>query len=221
MAGFVLGVVSSLAATALTVVVGWIGSKRMRHWPVAALSKVTGLGILRSYPQQKLANLDLSTDLASARWVKVLTGRGNELTRDSFRQTWEEADSRLECVQILLPDPDPGAASFLAARETEIRRYDAGYRTGLLSEQIRSNIGYISTVASKRHHIKLRVFDFQQVCRVVVTDRVAYFTTYSGSDHGRNCPCIVFGNAGPLYDFALRMFNVTWERAIPVSNRRS
>jgi hypothetical protein len=219
MVGFVLGIVSSLAATALTVVAGWLGFKRMRHWPVAALSKVTGLGIRRAYPQQKLANLDMSHDLAAARWVKVLTGRGNELTRDSFRQVWQEADTRLESVQVLLPDPGPSAGSFLAAREAEIRRYDAGYRMGLLSEQIRSNIDYIATIAGKRDHVELRVFDLQQVCRIIVTDRVAYFTSYSASDHGRNSPCVVFSNPGPLYDFALRMFNVTWERAVPASTR--
>jgi hypothetical protein len=88
MAGFILGIVSSLAATALTVTAGWFGSRRMRHWPVAALSRITGLGIQRSYSQQKLANLDLGADLARARWVKVLAGRGNELTRDSFRIVW-------------------------------------------------------------------------------------------------------------------------------------
>lgn len=219
MIGFVLGIVSSLAATALTVVAGWLGSKRMRHWPVAALSKITGLGIQRSYPQQKLANLDLSHDLAAARWVKVLTGRGNELTRDSFRQVWQEADTRLESVQVLLPDPGPGAGSFLAAREAEIRRYDAGYQVGLLSDQIRANINYIATIADKRDRVELRVFDLQQVCRIIVTDRVAYFTSYSASDHGRNSPCAVFSNPGPLYDFALRMFNVTWERAAPASTR--
>lgn len=65
----------------------------------------------------------------------------------------------------------------------------------------------------------MRVFDLQQVCRIIVTDRVAYFTSYSASDHGRNSPCVVFSNPGPLYDFALRMFNVTWERAVPASTR--
>jgi hypothetical protein len=217
--GFVLGIASSLAATVLTIAIGWLGSKRMRHWPVAALSKVTGLGIQRSYPQQKLANLDLSHDLAAARWVKVLTGRGNELTRDSFQQVWQEADSRLESVQVLLPDPGPGSVSFLAAREAEIRRYDTGYRAGLLSEQVRSNINYIAAIADKRNHVELRVFDLQQVCRIIVTDRVAYLTVYSASDHGRNSPCVVFSNPGPLYDFALRMFTVTWEHAVPASTR--
>lgn len=215
MTGFVLGIVSSLAATVLTVATGWFSSRRMRHWPVAALSRLTGFGIQRIYPQQKLANLDLSADLAHARWVKVLTGRGNELTRDSFRQVWQEADSRLESVQILLPDPDPGPVSFLAGRETEIRRYDSGYQPGLLSEQVKSNLAYISTVASKRNNVQLRTCDLPQVCRIILTDRLAYFTCYAASDHGRNSPCAVFSNPGFMYDFALRLFTVTWNHATP------
>lgn len=58
----------------------------------------------------------------TARWVKVMAGRGNELTRDSFQAVWDEADSRLESVQILLPNPDSGADSYLAHRESEIQK---------------------------------------------------------------------------------------------------
>ena len=76
MEGFILGVASSLVAALLTVGAGWLTSKRMRHWPLAVLSVTTGLGICRSYARQSQANLDLGADLAKARWVKVLTGRG-------------------------------------------------------------------------------------------------------------------------------------------------
>jgi hypothetical protein len=182
---------------------------------VAVLSKITGLGVQRSYPQQKLANHDLVADLARARWVKVLTGRGNELTRDSFHQVWQDADSRLESVQILLPNPEAGHASFLDAREAEIRRYDSGYTPGLLTKQIKTNIEYISTLAGKRQNIEFRQVDLPQVCRIIATDRVAYFTIYAAHAHGRNSPCIVFSNPGPLYDLALRIFAVIWNNAAP------
>ena len=214
---FILGVVSSLAATALAVMAGWIGSRRMRTWPIAILSKMTGLGIKRSYAQQSQANQDLGADLANARWVKVLAGRGNELTRDSFRHIWQEADSRLEAVQILLPDPDRRSGSFLTDRETELRRHDPGYTPGLLSEQVISNIDYVSTIANKQAHVGLRLYNLPNVCRIIATDRVAYFTTYTSNEHGRNSPCLVFGNPGPMYDFLLRMFSTTWNHARPVA----
>ena len=216
MSGFILGVLSSLVAALLTVAAGWLSSKRMRHWPLAVLSAMTGLGIRRSYARQSQANLDLGADLAKARWVKVLTGRGNELTRDSFRPLWQEAGSRLESVQILLPDPYIEAGSYLADREAEIRRYDSGYQPGLLGQQVNSNIEYISTIASKRPNVELRLYNLPNICRIIVTDQVAYLTTYSANDHGRNAPCAVYRHPGSMYEFASHMFSIAWRQAIPV-----
>lgn len=220
MGGFVLGVASSLVAALLIVAAGWITSKRMRHWPLAILSTMTGLGIRRSYRRQSLANLDLGADLAQARWVQVLAGRGNELTRDSFRPLWQETGSHLESIQILLPNPDAGAGSYLADRESEIRRYDSGYQPGLLAQQIRSNIQYISTIAQTRPDVELRLYNLPNICRLIVTDQVAYLTTYSASDHGRNAPCAVYRHPGSMYEFASHMFSVAWRQATPADQHR-
>jgi hypothetical protein len=220
MGGFVLGVVSSLVAGLLMVAAGWITSKRMRHWPLAILSTMTGLGIRRSYRRQSLANLGLGADLAQARWVKVLAGRGNELTRDSFRPLWQETGSHLESIQILLPNPEAGTGSYLADREAEIRRYDSGYQPGLLAQQIESNIQYISTIAQSRPNVELRLYNLPNICRLIVTDQVAYLTTYSASDHGRNAPCAVYRHPGSMYEFASHMFSVAWRQATPADQCR-
>ena len=220
MGGFILGVASSLVAALLTVAAGWLISKRMRHWPLAILSAMTGLGIRRSYARQSQANLDLGADLAKARWVKVLAGRGNELTRDNFRPLWQEAGSRLESIQILLPDPCIEAGSYLADRESEIRKYDSGYEPGLLRQQVKSNIKYISTIASRRPNVELRLYNLPNICRIIVTDQVAYLTTYSASDHGRNAPCTVYRHPGSMYEFAARMFSIAWSQAIPADQYR-
>jgi hypothetical protein len=215
MNSFVLGFVSSLAATAFTVCIGLVGTARIRRVPTILLSRATGLGIREIFRQQKLANAVLAVDLGKARWVKVLAGRGNELTRDSFRTVWDYADSRLESVQILLPNPALGPRSHLADRETEMRRHDSGFKPGLLGEQVQANIEYISTVAAQRSNIELRVYDAPNIVRIVLTDKVAYLTPYTGSEHGRNSPCIVFMHPSPMYDFSMRMFSTTWARAVP------
>lgn len=219
MGGFILGVVSSLVAAFLTVAVGWLTSKRLRHWPLIILSAMTGLGIRRSYTRQSQANLDLGADLAKARWVKVLTGRGNELTRDSFRLLWREAASRVESIQILLPDPYIETGSCLADRESEIRRYDSGYQPGLLGQQVKSNIEYISTISSKRRNVELRLYNLPNICRIILTDEVAYLTTYTANEHGRNAPCTVYRHPGSMYEFATRIFSTAWAQAIPADQR--
>ncbi|MEV4294271.1 hypothetical protein [Microbispora rosea] len=212
---FLLGVGSSLVATALTVLGGWLSIKRLRRWPIAMLSRLTGLGIVRLYSYQKQANSDLGDDLADARWVKVFAGRGNELTRDSFRSVLEGTGRRLESVEILLPDPDAGPSSWLSHRESEVRRHDAGYESGLLAEQVRANISYLLAITNQTHHVQLRMYDLPNTCRIILTDRVAYFTPYEARAHGRNSPCLVFRSPGLLYDYALRIFSTAWERATP------
>ncbi|MER5418589.1 hypothetical protein [Streptosporangium roseum] len=212
---FMLGVVSSLLATALTVTGSWAFSMRSRQWPVALLSRFTGLGVRRVLTRQRSASQELASELARAHWVRVLAGRGNELTRDGFAAVWEAAGRRLESVQVLLPDADLGPGSWLSRREEEMRRVDLGFSSGLLAEQVRINAAYVNEVARHREHISLRFYDLPNIHRVIVTDRVAYLTLYRHAEHGRNSPCIIARRPGLMYDYALLLFDTAWDHSRP------
>lgn len=221
MRDFVLGVLSSVVATTLTLAAGLLGSRTVRRWPLRLMSRLTGLGVLRTYPSQRAANDDLGVELGRARWIKVLAGRGNELTRDAFAAVWQEAGVRLDSVQVLLPNPDAGAHSWLAVREAEIMRFDAGHVDGVSADQVRGNVEYLATVAAQRGPVELRLCDLPVVCRVIATDRVVYFTTYTASQHGRNAPCQVYSYGSPMYEFALHFFSLAWEKGIPARGART
>jgi hypothetical protein len=210
-----MGIVSSIAASVLTVTGGWIFSQSVRNKLTALLSLLTGAGILRVYRHQRRANADLPADLAKARWIKVLAGRGNELTRDNFESVWRTAGGRIESVQMLLPDPDSGADSWLGDREAELRRLDPGMRDGLLADQVRANIRYLTARGNGNEQIQLRVYDVPHLGRIILTDRVAYLTVYGPDAHGRNSPCIIARSPGPVYDLAYRMFITAWDRSVP------
>jgi hypothetical protein len=215
---FILGVVNSLAVTALTAAGGWVLSTRARQWPIALLSRFTGLGIQRIYRQQKSANFSIPTELSRARWVKVLAGRGNELTRDGFISVWTHTGNHPKSVQILLPNPSLGPDSWLARREADIQRVDPGIHPGLLAEQVRANASYVLTVARQRENVALRFYDLPNIYRVIVTDNVAYLTIYSDTEHGRNSPCIAARRPGLMYDLALLLFSTTWNHGQPAKN---
>lgn len=221
MSVFILGVVNSLAVTALAAAGGWILSKWALHWPIALLSRLTGLGVQRVYRQQKLANFSIPTELSRARWVKVLTGRGNELTRDSFISAWTCKSNRLKSIQILLPNPSLGPDSWLARREVDIQRIDPGIRPGLLAEQVHTNVSYILEVARQRENVALRFYDLPNIYRVIITDNVAYLTIYSNTEHGRNSPCIAARRPGLIYDLALLLFSTTWNHGQPAKGMTS
>lgn len=215
MSEFMLGVVSSLLATALTIIGGWAFSLRSRRWPAFVLSRLTGLGVLHVLPRQQLAAQELAAELARARWVRVLAGRGNELTRDSFATVWEATGKRLESVQVLLPDTTTGYDSWLSRRESDLRRVDPGLSPGLLADQVRINATYVSEITRHRRPVSLRFYDLPNLHRLVITDNVAYLTMYRQAEHGRNSPCIVAHRPGVLYDYALLLFTTAWEHSRP------
>jgi len=208
---FLIGVASSLAAAALTLVGGLAASAHVRSWPNRLLSRITGLGVSRVIPRQSAATDDLSTELQKARWVRVLAGRGNELTRSVFAPLWEDNGRRMEFVHVLLPATDQGAASWLQRREDEIRCIDPGFSPGLLAEQIAINVSYINEVATERSNIELRRYDLPNLHRLVITDRVAFLTFYRRAAHGRDSPCVVAHRPGLMYDYALRLFTTAWD----------
>ena len=212
---FVWGVLSSLAASLLVAGAAWSGSRRLRGKMINWLSRMTGAGVARTYPKQSLANTALADDLRDAKWVRVLTSRGNELTRDSFAELWNRR-SRTIPVQILLPDPlTAGIGSWLDRRADEVSEYDTAFRAGLLGRQVKTNLDYLHAHLNDRPEVEIRLYDFPHLARVIATDRVAYLTTYSNREHGRNSPCTVFQNPSPMYDFCLRIFDVAWSRAHP------
>jgi hypothetical protein len=209
---FIIGVISSLAATVVVVVGGWVGLSWPKKAAIRLLSKVTGLGILRVYSQQRIANADLGADLHKARWVRVLAPRGNELTRDSFQPLWKNRNERLEFVELLLPDP-ADAGGWLQARENDLRRTDPGIEPGLLAKQVTANLDYLGAVAARNPAVTLRLFDAPNMGRIIVTDRLAYFTLYNAHGHGRHSPCLVVQSGSAMYEHALELFAHLWRVA--------
>ncbi|MET3982535.1 hypothetical protein [Streptomyces sp. PvR034] len=214
MTEFLFGILSSLAASTLLFALGLLRGARPVWWLVAACSRYTGTGLGRVYRHQSAAERDLAHDLRRARWVKVLAGRGNVLTREVFSPLWSGAPSP-RSVQILLPDPDPREESWLDRRFQEVSRFDPGFTRDLLRNQVRTNIEYLTRATRSSDDIELRTYNLPNNCRVIATDRAAYLTFYSASAHGRNSPCLYARAPGILYTAALRQFEATWTHAAP------
>ena len=216
MAAFVLGVLSSILATMILVFVGWMRSSHPRWWLVAIFARLTGTGVHRVYRRQASAEKDLAQELTRARWVRVLTGRGNTLTRDVFTPLWSCSTGRVESVQVLLPDPDAVPGEWLTLRASELEPIDPGFTTELLRNQIRANTSYLASVAANSREVELRRFDLPHLYRVIATDRAAYITFYDRRKHGRHSPCLYVRAPGALYEAALHFFSTTWAGSRPV-----
>ncbi|MFD6951027.1 hypothetical protein A6A08_20405 [Nocardiopsis sp. TSRI0078] len=215
MTEFILGVASSLVATGAALGLGWLLSHRARWWLLAVVSGISGLGVRRVHRHQDDAKAALSDEIGRARWLRVMVGRGNELTRDGFAPLWTGEGRPPDSVRVLLPDPSPTAAeeSWLERRERELASVDPGFGPGLLSEQVLANFHYLSEAVRGAQSTEIRFYDLPNLYRIVATDNTAFITLYQSAEHGRHSPCIVAHRSGELYDFALRVFDTAWDSA--------
>jgi hypothetical protein len=209
MNAFLLGILSSLVTSALLLALSLLRASRPLWWLTAACSWFTGTGLRRVYRRQSAAEQNMGQDLARARWIKVLAGRGNVLTREAFTPLWS-GDTSPASVQILLPDPDAPHGSWLDRRSQDVSRFDPGFTPELLRSQVRANIDYLTQTARAQHNIQLHSYNLPHTCRVVATDKVAYLTFYSDDVHGRNSPCLYARSPGLLYTIALQQFDTAW-----------
>ncbi|MCQ8836195.1 hypothetical protein [Streptomyces malaysiensis] len=166
------------------------------------------------YRHQSSAEQDIASDLSRARWIKVLAGRGNVLTREIFSPLWS-GELSPDSVQILLPDLSAREDSWLDRRSYDVCRFDPGFTPELLRSQVRTNMNYLAHAARAQHNFALHSFNLPNTCRVIATDRVAYVTFYSNSAHGRNSPCLYARAPGLLYSIALQQFDAAWTDSAP------
>ncbi|MFE9247116.1 hypothetical protein [Nocardiopsis sp. NPDC006938] len=207
MTAFLLGVLSSLLATALVFVAGWLRSGTPRWWLVGLLSRLTGTGVTRMYRQQATSEADLARDLGRARWVKALMGRGNVLTRDAFAPLWSGSAAP---VQVLLPAPDHGGGTWLSHRGADLERTDPGFGPELLEAQVKANTDYVERISHHHPAMEIRLFNLPHTFRIVATDAAAYLTFYGRHEHGRHSPCLRLAPTGALYDAVLGLFEFAW-----------
>ncbi|OPG04741.1 hypothetical protein B1R27_24055 [Streptomyces sp. GKU 895] len=209
MNAFLLGILSSLATSALLLALSLLRAARPLWWLTAACSWFNGTGLHRVYRRQASAEQAMRHDLARAQWVKVMAGRGNILTRDTFAPLWS-GDLSPASVQILLPDPDTPHESWLDRRSHDVARFDPGFTPDLLRDQVRANINYLAQAARAQRNIHLHRYNLPHTCRVIATDKAAYLTFYSDNAHGRNSPCLYARAPGLLYTIALQQFDTAW-----------
>ncbi|MFF1692025.1 hypothetical protein ACFVXC_00075 [Streptomyces sp. NPDC058257] len=214
MTAFLFGILSSLAASAILLLLGLLRGARPLWWLVAACSWCTGTGLGRVYRHQSSAERDIARDLGRARWIKVMAGRGNVLTREVFSPLWS-GELSLESVQVLLPDPRTRGDSWLERRSHDIRLFDPGFTPDLLRSQVRTNMDYLAHATRAQRNFELRSFNLPNSCRVIATDRAAYLTFYNSSAHGRNSPCLYARASGLLYSIALQQFEAAWKNSSP------
>jgi hypothetical protein len=207
---FILSVAASVIAGVLLALVVGLRWERARWILTASVSRLVDIDVDYVFPSPRAAQKDVQEELHKAQFVRLLTGRGNELQRETFAEMLSGQPSRRKKdIRILLPCTEhaPATIDWVQDREDELATFDPAYGGGTLRSQIRATATFLLPLA---HSVQVRRYDFPHIGRIIVTDRCAYFTPYQSGAHGRDSRVVKFRRNGEMYDFLNRTFLKVW-----------
>ncbi len=214
---FFWNIVSSVVASVIVILAAGLLSRTARTMLIGALGRLVDIDVETVFRNPREAAPDVQRELERASRVDLLTGRGSELERETFAGLLgARAATRRRPFRLLLPDPRPasGTTDWTADREAEVARFDPAFGGGVLAGQIDSTIAFLAKTV-EQGLVSMRLFNYPHVGRILITDRVAYFTPYRADAHSRDCRVIKYRRSGEMYDHLSRLFDQLWRTATP------
>jgi hypothetical protein len=212
MTSLILSVIGSVAGGLILVIFMSLISQRARWVLTGILGRLLDVDIEFVFSNKAESLPDLKAEIARARQVAILTGRGNELQRETFSPLFlDRPDNKNVVIRILLPEtaPSPNQPNWTNQRERELAAFDHAYGNGLLVQLIEANAQFLANHAA-RGLLTLRRYNSPHIGRLVITERFAYYTPYRNDCHGRDSCVYKFRRGGEMYDNLGRLFDQLW-----------
>ncbi|MBM4328014.1 MAG: hypothetical protein FJ118_12730 [Deltaproteobacteria bacterium] len=213
MGDFVSSVLASVLGGLILLLVTIFVSRKVRGVFMGIFGRILDVDIDAVYRNKKESEEHVRKEVDKARWIKVFTGRGNELQRDTFKSIFgKNSFDKTFTAQILLPQTrNPGGRyDWLAQREKELCTFDPSYCDGSLRSQIDTNCDLLLSHA-EHASINLKRYNVPDIGRIIVTDRCLIFTPYRDDAYARDCKVYIFRKQDEMYDNLHRFFDLVWE----------
>jgi hypothetical protein len=203
----IITIFAELIAASLLFILGNVLSEKARWILTAALGRLLDVDVEYVFRNKRAADEDIRKEIDRASFIYLLTGRGNELQRETF----EEALTGKAKFKVLLPiaSPTGDVPDWTEQREKEVAAVDPAFGKGILREQIETTVKFLHPYVTNGG-VELKRFNYPHIGRILLTNRAAYFTPYRHDAHGRNSPVIKYRSGGEMYDFFMRLFNQLW-----------
>src|SRR5258708_2369053 len=137
MQGLLFNILGSLIAALIALIIAGIISQRARFALTALTTGFLGIDTEYVYPNRAVAQPDMEREFLRAKFVYLLTGRGQEMQTEPFAKLLGERPPGLKTkFRVLLPQIDVPAecVDWTAVNEKELADFDPGY-PGLLRSQ--------------------------------------------------------------------------------------
>jgi hypothetical protein len=213
---FINGVLASIVGSIILIVLGGLVSHYVRWLLTGVLGRLLDIDIEYVFRVKLEAEEDITRELEKASFVYLMTGRGNDIQRGLFSKVLHRKPrGKLSEFRVMLPLPNAVDHDWIKQREQELATFDPAFGKGVLHNQIEMTIKYLENYISNGE-IELRLFNYPHIGRIIITDRVVYFTPYSAYTHGKDSRIIKHRRGGEFYDFFLRLFLQLWDVSQPV-----
>lgn len=208
---FLESVIASILAGIILVFLGGIISQRLRWVLTATLGRILDIDTEYVFKNPREAVDDIMKEIERAKFIKLFTGRGNELQRETYKIALTNSDKRNRKFEILLPisHPQQGEIDWTAQRESELSQFDSAFGNGLLRDQIDTTIKFLNNFIANGT-VEIKYYNYPHIGKIVLTDKVVFFTPYREDSHGRDCNVIKYRSGGIMYDYFMRFFNQLW-----------
>jgi hypothetical protein len=204
-------IIAELIAGFLLLILGGLLSKKARWVLTATLGRLLDVDVEYVFRSKREADEDIRREINRTSFIYLLTGRGNELQRETFAGALRTTSTGAKPIfRILLPiaRPKAGQDDWTGQREKEIASIDLAFGNGILREQIETTVKFLDKYVDAGV-VEVKRFNYPHIGRVLITDRVVYFTPYRRDAHGRDSSVIKY-RRGEMYDFFLRLFDQFW-----------
>jgi hypothetical protein len=216
MAAFVVGVVSSLVASAIILTLTYAWSARFRETVIGFILRGSRGSVARQWPNRRAGQATFVAELRRAKWMKFLGSRGLDFQTDLFASIMVARPANLSTsVRILLPDTlDEGSLYWIRQREAELARFDKSFSGELLRDQIEASVKAIEGY-SFSGMLELRRHKLPHFGRVVITDNAIFVIGFTASTHGYQDAMAMYDYHSPVYTAFNRLFDITWDSLSP------
>jgi hypothetical protein len=211
MKDIIIGSLGSLLVCIILFFFSTFISRKAKKLFIGILSKLLDIDIEFVFRNKESSSNDVKYEINKAKWVKIFTGRGNELQREAFLDVFNKNIK----TKILLPNDSVNNANFnfLTQREIELSKFDKNFGAGLLITQVQAIYAYLDTYI-KEEKVELRKFNVPCIGRIVITDRCLFYTPYTDNAYSRDCKVYLIRKNDALYDNFDRFFEQVWESSI-------
>lgn len=208
--GLGLDILSSILASLIIIFFTAIFIKKFgRNFVIFVLNKFLKIEIKNIFKNSHAATDDIYNTLKKANYVDIITGRGLDFHRGKKFKPLFDKKKNYRSIRILLPRISfkPNETDWTNQRYLEL--VDCG-STGNLKDQIKHTSEILGPYV-KENRIQLKCFNMPHIGRIILTERVAYFTPYKSDQDGSESPVFKYGRDDSMYEFLEHLINLLWE----------